>query len=536
MQIGSSSWLIIRTSARFQTSRLFGKSFERSKRRCEATTGRTKLNMNATLSLERYNQLLAPARERFETSPGLNAIRSTNDPRLLEAFLLYFCAIGAQMTEPVERWIRRAADRCAVLGLSELAQALTRHARAEAGHHLMMIADLRSLAGHWNLRHTPPVDAEELLRLVPSYGASGYCLVHEENIAGNTPYAQIAIEYEIEQLPLRYGGLFVARCLEIFGPEILPGLSFVTEHIDLDIGHTKFNAQELAKLIDRIPESMAALVAAGSAALDAYAQFLTDCVELAENHCQAFGALSEAPSQFLSWQLRCPLRDSMSSAGKSSAEWLDEVRSLRGAVLFENGRRPKFKTGDGGYADSDPIDLYSWHVLAYAGDSLAGCVRVYPLDGNSPACLTETLLGERQFRETLHKLGSHRSEVIEIGRWVVDPALRAQNGLAPGIGLQLAASAGALALALVNQSEARNPTAIFSAGSQDNQYLMLSRLGLKTVSGIEPVISTEYDDVIRVMYCTRTQKLRRRFQGMMDAMANVMGIDQMLRVSAFDSR
>jgi hypothetical protein len=85
--------------------------------------------MNATSSLERYNQLLAPARERFETSPGLNAIRSTNDPRLLEAFLLYFCAIGAQMTEPVERWIRRAADRCAVLGLSELAQALTRHAR-----------------------------------------------------------------------------------------------------------------------------------------------------------------------------------------------------------------------------------------------------------------------------------------------------------------------------------------------------------------------------------------------------------------------
>ena len=63
--------------------------------------------MNATPSLEKYNQLLAPARERFETSPGLNALRSTNDPRFLEAFLLYFCAIGAQMTEPVERWIGR---------------------------------------------------------------------------------------------------------------------------------------------------------------------------------------------------------------------------------------------------------------------------------------------------------------------------------------------------------------------------------------------------------------------------------------------
>jgi hypothetical protein len=496
----------------------------------------TKLNMNARLSLESYNQLLAPARERFETSPGLNAIRSTNDPRMLEAFLLYFCAIGAQMTEPVETWIRRAADRCAVLGLSELAEALTRHARAEAGHHLMMIADLRSLAGHWNLRHTPPVEADELLRLAPSYGARGYCLVHEENIAGKTPYAQIAIEYEIEQLPLRYGGLFVARCLEIFGPEILPGLSFVTEHIDLDIGHTKFNAQELAKLIDRIPESLPALVAAGSAALNAYAQFLTDCVDLAENHCHAFAVLSEAPSQFLSWQLRCPPRDSMSGAGESSPEWLDEVRSLRGAALYDNGRRPKFKTEDGCYADSDPIDLDAWHVLAYAGDNLAGCVRVYPLAGNRPPCLTETLLGEKQFRETLLKLGSDRNNAIEIGRWVVDPALRAQNGLAPGIGVQLAASAGALALALVNQSEAANAIAIFAAGSQDNQYLMLSRLGLKTVSGIEPVISTDYDDVIRVMYCTRTQKLQRRFQRMMDAMANTMGIDQMLRISVLDSR
>jgi hypothetical protein len=136
-----------------------------------------------------------------------------------------------------------------------------------------------------------------------------------ENIAGDTPYAQIAIEYEIEQLPLRYGGLFVSRCLELFGPEILPSLSFVTEHIDLDIGHTQFNAQELAKLIDRVPESLPALVAAGSAALDAYAQFLTDCVELAENHCHAFPDRLRGASQFLSWQLRCPLRDSMNGAG-----------------------------------------------------------------------------------------------------------------------------------------------------------------------------------------------------------------------------
>jgi hypothetical protein len=308
----------------------------------------------------------------------------------------------------------------------------------------------------------------------------------------------------------------------------------VTEHIDLDIGHTKFNARELAKLIDRIPESLPALVAAGSAALGAYAQFLADCVELAENHCRAFPILSEAPSQFLSWQVRGPLRDSMSGAEESSPEWLDEVRSLRGAALFDNGRRPKFKSGDGCYRDSDPIDPYAWHVLAYFGDSLAGCVRVYPLAGNSLPCLTETLLGEKQFLETLHSLGRHRNNAMEIGRWVVDPALRAQSSLAPGIGVQLAAAAGAIALALVNQSEDVNAIAIFSAGSRDNQHRMLSRIGLREVSGIEPMISAEYDDVIRVMYCTKNQKMPPRFQRMMDAMAEGMGIDQMLRVLAFD--
>ena len=479
--------------------------------------------MKAMPSLESYNQLLAPARQRFETSPGLNTLRSSNDPRLLEAFLLYFCAIGAQMTEPVESWIRRAANRCAALGLSNLAEALTRHARAEAGHHLMMIADLRSLAGHWNSRHTPPVDPDELLRMPPSFGASRYCLVHEENIAGNTPYAQIAIEYEIEQLPLRYGGLFVARCLEIFGPEILPSLSFVTEHIDLDIGHTEFNARQLSKLIDLLPESLPSLVAAGSAALDAYAQFLTDCVELAEKHCQVSPIRSEMP-QFLSWQLHGPLRDTNGDARESLPKWIDEVRSLRGAALFDNGRRPHFRTGDGSYADSDPIDLHSWHVLAYAGDSLVGCVRVYPLAGGGPPCLTETLLGEEQFSEMLRRLCKHRANTIEIGRWVVDPALRAQGSLAPGIGVQLAAGAGALAFALVNQSEDVNGVAIFSAGSRDKQYLMLSRLGLRPVSGVETITSAEYDDVIQVMYCTSTQELQSRFRSMMDAMAETIGI------------
>ena len=110
----------------------------------------------AASSLEKYNRSLAAVRERFDANPALNAVRSNDDPQMLELFLLYFCAIGAQMTQPVEGWIRRAASRCAELGFEELAKALNQHAQAESGHHLMMIADVHSLVKHWNSRHSRP--------------------------------------------------------------------------------------------------------------------------------------------------------------------------------------------------------------------------------------------------------------------------------------------------------------------------------------------------------------------------------------------
>src|SRR5215469_10127590 len=66
----------------------------------------------------------------------------------------------------------------------------------------------------------------------------------------------------------------------------------------------------------------------------------------------------------------------------SLPDWLKEVRSLRGSVLFDNGRRPHFKTGNGRFCDADPIDLYAYHILAYDRMRLIGCVRVYPLELN----------------------------------------------------------------------------------------------------------------------------------------------------------
>jgi hypothetical protein len=480
------------------------------------------------VSLERYNELLTPARQRFEVSAGLIALRSMTDRRLLESFLLYFCAVGSQMTEPVEGWLRRAADQCAAIGFVKLAEGLRKHACAESGHHLMMIADLRALATHWNAHHTPAVAFEDLLRQTPGPGTVRYRQVHEDNIAGGAPYAQIAIEYEIEQLPLMYGELLIARCLEVFGAEILPKLSFVTAHVELDIEHTKFNARELAKLIDLAPECLPALVAAGSAALDAYAQFLTDCVELAKRHSNSSVSSVSAPS--LSWEVRQPLEDASHDCDKIPV-WLEEVRSLRAAVLYDDGRRPAFKTEDGHYVDPDPMDTRSYHVLAYHHATLAGCVRIYPLHENPP-CLTETLLGQTRFSEMLLGLGGCRGESFEIGRWVANPVLRTGSNLAGGLGLQLAAAAGALVLWLVKNGGLENGIALSSVGTRDGQDAVLARFGLTIVPGIEPVLCDRYDDTLRVMYCASTQMLRSRFLQAMNAMTGVIGLNRFLGPSA----
>ena len=100
------------------------------------------------------------------------------------------------------------------------------------------------------------------------------------NIQGSAPYCQWAIEYEIELLPVQLGPRFVQNCVRLLGPDILACMTFVTSHIELDAGHTKFNAHFLGNLIADNPDRLPPLVAAGCAALEAFSNHLTECWDL----------------------------------------------------------------------------------------------------------------------------------------------------------------------------------------------------------------------------------------------------------------
>jgi GNAT acetyltransferase-like protein len=284
----------------------------------------------------------------------------------------------------------------------------------------------------------------------------------------------------------------------------------------LDRAHTSFNGRAIARLLKAVPSCLPALVSAGSAVLDAYASFLNDCAQFADRAARVAQCSLTAPTPPLSWLLHTPVEIPRHFGEvPMTPAWLDDVRSLRGSVLFENGRRPRFRTEDRGLFDADRIDLYSHHILAYNGPSLVGCVRVYWPGVSGPPCVTEETVGERVFSEILERLGVQRAHTVEIGRWVVHPRYRA-NGRT---GTNLAAAAAALALRLGNGSVAQRGMVICAVGTGDEQDCMLARIGLAAVPGVECVASEHFNDDVRLMYCLGTHQLNPQFLRIMSDMA-----------------
>ena len=172
-------------------------------------------------------------------------------------------------------------------------------------------------------------------------------------------------------------------------------------------------------------------------------------------------------------------------------------------------------------------------LLTFASKSFASreyFSGVYPITECQESILENRGLVTDKFTRMLASLGKQREQMIEIGRWVVDPAFRNGRSLAPGIGLELAAGAGALALALADQIESGNGVAIFSAGTRDGQYLTLSRLGLKMVAGLSPVRSSEYNDFIQVLHCDSATKLQPRLRRIIESLSIAMRIEETVQV------
>ncbi|NVB43014.1 hypothetical protein G6O69_34650 [Pseudenhygromyxa sp. WMMC2535] len=201
-------------------------------------------------------------------------------PEAVLGFLIQFCALGVRMVEGVDGWMVRAGQACVRLGRRELGESIIERAAEEAGHDSMLVEDLFELAPLWRERAGHQISAENLLSQPPPRSVLRYAEIHEEVIASAAPWAQLGIEYEIETMSTVVGPPLIQRCREDLGDEIMQGLSFVRAHVELDDEHTLTNAARIDELLAREPALGRDIARAGAAALDAYLEFLSTCVEL----------------------------------------------------------------------------------------------------------------------------------------------------------------------------------------------------------------------------------------------------------------
>lgn len=169
--------------------------------------------------------------------------------------------------------------------------------------------------------------------------------------------------------------------------------------------------------------------------------------------------------------------------------WLDELRAFRARVLYDDGRRPCFRTPDGGFADPDPADLDAYHIVTLTGNGFAGCVRLLPLEVARTG-LCEQLLGSTRLEAVLARLGTTRAHTAETGGWVLDRHHRS-TALAFRQCALVAALAEYLGLQML----------IGANGTRDGQARALKRIaGYHAVPELHPIPVPRYDDEVRICY------------------------------------
>lgn len=237
--------------------------------------------------MDEYEAELKDSRQRFIDDPAISPLFSPEcEDRLFARWMLRYNAHGIHMTHDVERWISSAGERCGELGMDQLEKALKAHSRAEAGHDRMMVADTHAIANWWRERYGEPVDADGLLARPPLATAAFYARFHEQVIAGPTPFAQLAIEYEIERLSVTIGPVLLATCERVFHPDA-SCYSFLAEHVELDAGHTAFNQRQLGGVLAASPGALSTMIETGKAALASYAAFMAECLDLARGDLES---------------------------------------------------------------------------------------------------------------------------------------------------------------------------------------------------------------------------------------------------------
>lgn len=231
-----------------------------------------------TPAFKKYNELTHPARVQFLLSEGINYFMCEQNKTKLHAFLLSWTVNSIAMTEQVENWIQRAGEKCTQNQMAEVGEKLKHHAHQEADHDLMLVDDAQQLIELWNTKYNDNMTASDITYQKSTTETNAYVQLHEDTINGKHPYAQAAIEYEIERISVVYGPRMLENIHNVLGEQFNNSITFLAEHVLLDQGHTKFNLDLMERCLANGGD-VTELARVGSTALQIYSEFLTKCIQ-----------------------------------------------------------------------------------------------------------------------------------------------------------------------------------------------------------------------------------------------------------------
>ena len=230
-----------------------------------------------------YQKSLHPVRNKMIFSDTIKQFVSEEDPKSFLSHLIMWTGLGVKNTDQVATWIRKSAEQCKKLGFQKVGDTLARHADHEADHHLMLIEDVKFLTDHFNNQYDTQIDPDEIINKPPISATEEYISIHEEAFSGESPYTQIAIEFEMEQLSVSVGPRLMENVKWVLGEEIVKkGMTFIDHHAELDIGHTVFNAKLMTMCFENHRDTLNPMIETGKRTLQIYERFISQCSDNAK--------------------------------------------------------------------------------------------------------------------------------------------------------------------------------------------------------------------------------------------------------------
>ena len=177
----------------------------------------------------------------------------------------------------------------------------------------------------------------------------------------------------------------------------------------------------------------------------------------------------------------------------AAPEALQEIRRLRARILFDEGRRPAFRSQAGDHLDAQPQDHGAWHFAARRGrDGVHGPPLGYVrLLTPATASLYQSreFLGAARYEEILRTEHLAPEAVFEHSRLVVEHRARKL-----GLGLHL----NALAIAAAHELGAA--AMIGTSGTADGQDRFHARFGFHPVPGTRRYAEQYTEDVVILLH------------------------------------